>query len=239
VIFSCCCPHYGPELNRTTIPAAPVVRRRSLTGDIDDGEYGTRPCPCKSQSDGKTHRLNLDGRVTVLDALREHLHLTGSKKSCDQLHPMQQAFIDQDGFQRGYCTPGQIMSAIACVREGHAKSDADIRECMSSAANVARGALQCIYVHCYHMVLRQGALMIEVERVQTGIRVEKRLLKVLKALAELKDLSVGDLLEGIVLHAFEGKTAFSKETLAQISELKKIYRLTLRAGDSHQLKERP
>ncbi len=63
--------------------------------------------------------------------------------------------------------------------------------------------------------------MIEVERVQTGIRIEKRLLKVLKALAELKDLSVGDLLEGIVLHAFEGKAAFSKETLAQIAELKK------------------
>ena len=81
--------------------------------------------------------------------------------------------------------------------------------------------------------------MIQVERVQTGVRIEKRLLKVLKALAELKDLSVGDLLEGIVLHAFEGKTAFSKETLAQILELKKIYRLTLRAGDSHQLKERP
>jgi hypothetical protein len=89
------------------------------------------------------------------------------------------------------------------------------------------------------VIWRQGALMIEVERVQTGIRIEKRLLKVLKALAELKDLSVGDLLEGLVLHAFEGKTAFSKETLAQIVELKKIYRLTLRAGDSHQLKERP
>jgi hypothetical protein len=87
-------------------------------------------------------------------------------------------------------------------------------------------------------LLPQGALMIEVERVQTGIRIEKRLLKVLKALAELKDLSVGDLLEGIVLHAFEGKTAFAKETIAQIAELKKIYRLTLRAGDSHQLKER-
>jgi hypothetical protein len=80
--------------------------------------------------------------------------------------------------------------------------------------------------------------MIAVERVQTGIRIEKRLLKVLKALAELKDLSVGDLLEGMVLHAFEGKAAFSKETLAQIAELKNIYRLTLRAGDSHQLRER-
>jgi hypothetical protein len=80
--------------------------------------------------------------------------------------------------------------------------------------------------------------MIEVERVQTGVRIEKRLLKVLKGLAELKDLSLGDLLEGIVLHAFEGKAPFSKETLAQIAELEKIYGLTLRATDSHQLKER-
>lgn len=80
--------------------------------------------------------------------------------------------------------------------------------------------------------------MIEIERVQTGIRVEKRLLKVLKALAELKDQSVGDLLEGIVLHAFEGKTAFSKQTLAQIGELRKIYKMPLHAGDSHRLKER-
>jgi hypothetical protein len=81
--------------------------------------------------------------------------------------------------------------------------------------------------------------MAEIERVQTGIRIEKRLLKVLKALAELKDLSLGDLLEGIVLHAFEGKTPFAKETLAQIGELRKIYRMPLRAGDSHQLKEKP
>jgi predicted DNA-binding ribbon-helix-helix protein len=85
----------------------------------------------------------------------------------------------------------------------------------------------------------EAKVMTKVERVQTGIRIEKRLLKVLKALAELKDLSLGDLLEGIVLHAFEGKTAFSKQTLTQILELKKIYRLTLRAGASHQLKERP
>jgi hypothetical protein len=80
--------------------------------------------------------------------------------------------------------------------------------------------------------------MIEIERVQTGMRVEKRLLKVLKALAELKDLSLGDLLEGIVLHAFEGKAAFSKETLGQIAELRKIYRMPLRAADSHHLKEK-
>jgi hypothetical protein len=80
--------------------------------------------------------------------------------------------------------------------------------------------------------------MIEVERVQTGVRIEKRLLKVLKAFAELKDLTLGDLLEGIVLHAFEGKTPFGKESLQQIMELKKIYGMTLRASDSHNLKEK-
>ena len=80
--------------------------------------------------------------------------------------------------------------------------------------------------------------MIEIERVQTGVRMEKRLLKVLKGLAELKDLSLGDLLEGIVLHAFEGKPVFAKETLAQIAELRKIYGLSLRAAESHRLKEK-
>jgi hypothetical protein len=81
--------------------------------------------------------------------------------------------------------------------------------------------------------------MTEVERIQTGVRIEKRLLKVLKALAELKELSLGDLLEGIVLHAFEGKAPFSKETLGQIAELKRIYGLKLRAVDSHKLQEKP
>jgi len=120
----------------------------------------------------KTHSLTLDARTTLLDTLREHLDLTGTKKGCDHgqcgactvmvndrrvlscltltasvrgsvttieglaggggaLHPMQQAFIDLDAFQCGYCTPGQIMSAIGCVREGHAGSDAEIREHMS------------------------------------------------------------------------------------------------------------
>ena len=77
----------------------------------------------------------------------------------------------------------------------------------------------------------------DVERVQTGVRIEKRLLKVLKALAELKDLSLGDLLEGICLHALDGKVPFEKETLRQVRELKRIYGLTLTASDSHQLKE--
>jgi hypothetical protein len=79
---------------------------------------------------------------------------------------------------------------------------------------------------------------VEVERVQTGVRLEKRLLKVLKGVAELKDLSLGDLLEGIVLHAFEGKAPFSPETLREIEQLRAVYGLTLRASDSHKLEER-
>jgi hypothetical protein len=79
---------------------------------------------------------------------------------------------------------------------------------------------------------------IEVERIQTGVRIEKRMLKVLKAVAELKDMSLGDLLEGIVLHAFEGKTPFSSQTLQEIEQFKSIYGMTLTASDSHQLKER-
>ena len=79
----------------------------------------------------------------------------------------------------------------------------------------------------------------EVERVQTGVRLEKRLLKTLKAVAELKDMSLGDLLEGIVLHAFDGRSAFNRETLKQIEQFKNIYGMTLKAEDSHKLKERP
>ena len=80
--------------------------------------------------------------------------------------------------------------------------------------------------------------MIEIERIQTGVRIEKRLLKVLKAFAELKDLTLGDLLEGIVLHAFEGKAPFSDATIKEIEKLRSIYGLTLKASDSHQLREK-
>src|ERR1700745_3220391 len=134
---------------------------------------GRGQCVMILNINGREQRLAIDTRTSLLDALREHIGLTGAKKGCDQgqcgactvhidgervlscltlavaaqgrrietieglagpdgaLHPMQQAFIDQDGLQCGYCTPGQIMSAIACVREGHAETDADIREYMS------------------------------------------------------------------------------------------------------------
>lgn len=76
-----------------------------------------------------------------------------------------------------------------------------------------------------------------VERVQTGVRIEKRILKVLKAFAEYHDITLGDLLEGIVLHAFDGKTPFSPASLERIQELKKFYELELDSSASHRLKE--
>jgi hypothetical protein len=80
---------------------------------------------------------------------------------------------------------------------------------------------------------------LEIERVQTGVRMERRILKVLKALAEYKNMTLGDLLEGIVLHAFDGKAPFSAETLRKVAELKGVYELDLDAGASHRLMEKP
>ena len=76
-----------------------------------------------------------------------------------------------------------------------------------------------------------------VERVQTGVRIKKRILKVLKGLAEYHDISLGDLLEGIVLHAFDGKCAFETDSLKKIAELKNVYDLDLNASHSHKLRE--
>jgi len=79
---------------------------------------------------------------------------------------------------------------------------------------------------------------VEVERIQTGVRLEKNLLKVLKAVAEQKDMTLGDLLEGIVLHAFEGKAPFSAQTIQDIEKFKALYGMKLKASDSHQLREK-
>ena len=76
-----------------------------------------------------------------------------------------------------------------------------------------------------------------IQRVQTGIRIEKRLLKVLKGLAESLDMSLGDLIEGVILHSFENKPPFEKPTLEKIEQLKRVYELDLEASDSHRLKE--
>jgi len=78
-----------------------------------------------------------------------------------------------------------------------------------------------------------------IERVQTGVRIERRLLKVLKGLAEHLDISLGDLIEGMALHAFEGKAPFSEVTLAKIEGLRRVYDLDLSAADAHQLTETP
>ena len=79
--------------------------------------------------------------------------------------------------------------------------------------------------------------MVTITRIQTGVRMEKRLVKVLKALAEYHDMTLGDLLEGIVLHAFDGKAPFGPESMRRIGELKKIYGLDLGASHAHKLRE--
>ena len=100
-----------------------------------------------------------------------------------------------------------------------------------------RTTLACsIRVPWYTGTMKQTAPIL-VERVQTGVRLEKRLLKVLKAFAEYHDLTLGDLLEGIVLHAFDGKTPFSQASLGRIKDLKRFYGLELDSRASHRLKE--
>jgi xanthine dehydrogenase YagT iron-sulfur-binding subunit len=143
----------------------------SVTAEILETR-GPDATPVALSVNGVTYALQLEPRVSLLDALREHLDLTGAKKGCDQgtcgactvwvdgrrvlgcltlavaceghevttieglatgeeLHPMQRAFVAHDAFQCGYCTPGQIMSAVALLKEGHASSDAEIAEWMS------------------------------------------------------------------------------------------------------------
>jgi len=155
------------------VAALPLAALAAKPATVSRGTPKDRPrMEMTLKVTGRDHRLSLDPRTTLLDALRDHLEQTGAKKGCDQgqcgactvnldgrrvlacltlaaavqgravttieglaqgetLHPMQAAFIEHDAFQCGYCTPGQIMSAVACVHEGHAANDDQIREYMS------------------------------------------------------------------------------------------------------------
>ncbi len=170
-----------PEWTRRDLMATSLVAGGALTM----GAAGPAPQPGPQGSlhvtltvNGAQHHLPaLDAHTTLLDALRDHLHLFGSKKGCglgqcgactvlvdgrrvnscltlavmqqgravttieglaqgDALHPVQAAFVEHDAFQCGYCTPGQIMSAVACIAEGHAGSDDEVRQWMSG--NICR-----------------------------------------------------------------------------------------------------
>jgi xanthine dehydrogenase YagT iron-sulfur-binding subunit len=146
---------------------------------------------------GRRHSITVDNRTSLLDLLREHLGLTGTKKGCDagacgactvlvegrrvnacltlavrldganvttiegltsrpgdELHPLQQAFIDQDAFQCGFCTPGQIMSGVACIREGHTRSPEEIREWMSG--NICRCGCYVNIVKAVEQIAAKG-----------------------------------------------------------------------------------
>jgi len=162
----------------TVAAMAPPVALRAAEEQWDERlASAIENIPFSIEVNGSLHQAKVDPRVTLLDFLREHLQLTGTKKGCDygqcgactvhvdgqrinscltlavmndgrkvttiegladgaELHPMQTAFIKHDGLQCGYCTPGQIMSAVACIKEGHADSDEEIREFMSG--NICR-----------------------------------------------------------------------------------------------------
>ena len=107
----------------------------------------------------------------------------------------------------------------------------------SARQPLSAGGIFYVPWYCGTMVHMTDDLNLQVERVQTGVRMEKRILKVLKGFAEYHDMTLGDVLEGIVLHAFDGKTPFSPASLERIRELKKFYGLDLDSSASHRLKE--
>lgn len=180
--------HPAPEPSRRSfikrssalaaISLTPATVIKAAENGLDEKLAGAfEKMPLSVTINGKAFQTAVEPRVTLLDLLREQLHLTGTKKGCDhgqcgactvhvngrrvnscltlalttegkqvttieglangdELHPMQEAFIEFDGFQCGYCTPGQIMSAVACVREGHAGTPDQVREYMSG--NICR-----------------------------------------------------------------------------------------------------
>ncbi|GAA1102014.1 (2Fe-2S)-binding protein [Nocardiopsis composta] len=167
-----------PKTGRAQIPGQ-ATQERGAAAEPRTGDLGPEPVEIELTVNGTARRLRVEPRVSLLDALREHLGVTGPKKGCDQgacgactvwvdgrrvlgcltlamacegrevttvegladgdgLHPMQQAFLANDAFQCGYCTPGQLMSAVALLEEGHASDDAEIAEWMSG--NICRCA---------------------------------------------------------------------------------------------------
>jgi xanthine dehydrogenase YagT iron-sulfur-binding subunit len=169
----------GLTLATPVARSAAAIERKNSKGDFPrkGGEAGLMEITLNIN--GRAKKVNVDPRVTLLDALRDRLDLTGAKKGCDrgscgactvhvngrrvlscltlaltaqgkeittieglakgdELHPVQAAFVSCDGFQCGYCTPGQIMSAVGCINEGHTGSDSEIREFMSG--NLCQGA---------------------------------------------------------------------------------------------------
>ena len=180
----------------TALALAPSVITKAAENNVDEKAAALfEQKNINIEINGKTQQLTVEPRTTLLDVLREQLHLTGSKKGCDfgqcgactvhvdgkrvlsclslavmqqgkkvttieglqkgdELHPMQEAFIKHDGFQCGYCTPGQIMSAVACITEGHTSSDAEIREYMSG--NICRCGAYPNIVNAIKEVAKKG-----------------------------------------------------------------------------------
>ncbi|MCX4834273.1 MULTISPECIES: (2Fe-2S)-binding protein [unclassified Streptomyces] len=181
---------------RTFIATTTAVGGVAIAGGVIGGSILSEPEAAAATAaptsrvalsvNGRRHTFTVDNRTSLLDLLREHLELTGSKKGCnagacgactvlvdgrrvnscltlavrldgaevttiegisteDKLHPLQQAFIDEDAFQCGYCTPGQIMSGVGCIEEGHTGSPDEIREWMSG--NICRCG-------CYPKIVR-------------------------------------------------------------------------------------
>lgn len=180
----------------TALALAPSVITKAAENNVDEKAAALfEQKNINIEINGKTQQLTVEPRTTLLDVLREQLHLTGSKKGCDfgqcgactvhvdgkrvlsclslavmqqgkkvttieglqkgdELHPMQEAFIKHDGFQCGYCTPGQIMSAVACITEGHTSSDAEIGEYMSG--NICRCGAYPNIVNAIKEVAKKG-----------------------------------------------------------------------------------
>jgi xanthine dehydrogenase YagT iron-sulfur-binding subunit len=180
--------------------APPLSRGVTPEGTTLEGETGKNGADddlveINLKVNGRHEKMEIDPRVTLLDALRDHLDLTGTKKGCDrgacgactihingrrvlscltlavmaqgeeittieglargdELHPVQAAFIRCDGFQCGYCTPGQIMSAVGCINEGHTRSDVEIQEFMSG--NLCRCGAYPNIVDAIKMVAMQA-----------------------------------------------------------------------------------